>query len=100
MGGYRFDKYLTDERSARAGLSAMLLRPPAGGDAAELERAVARARSTARAVARARGLVNEPAGVMTPTRLAGIAAEWGQGAAAAGLNRQRSGAVRRSNDRG
>jgi leucyl aminopeptidase len=37
---------------------------------------VGRARSTSRAVARARDLVNEPAGVMTPTRLAETVAEW------------------------
>ncbi|HMF41906.1 MAG TPA: leucyl aminopeptidase, partial [Polyangia bacterium] len=40
----------------------------------------ARATSTARAVARARDLVNEPAGVMTPTALADTAAGWARSA--------------------
>jgi leucyl aminopeptidase len=76
LGGYRFDKYLTDERSRAPTLASLTLAPPAGSDGAELDRARTRARSTARAVARARDLVNEPAGVMTPTRLASTVSDW------------------------
>src|SRR5207237_768652 len=70
LGGYRFEKYLTDERSRPAGAAAFVLRPPGTVSAADAESAFARARSTARAVMRARDLVNEPAGTLTPSALA------------------------------
>ena len=80
LGGYRFDKYLTDERAQRAATTALILRPPAPVATAESEAAFARARATARAVARARDLVNEPAGTLTPTALAATAADWARDA--------------------
>jgi leucyl aminopeptidase len=76
LGGYRYDKYLTDERSRRPATVAFLVRPPGAVDAADGARAFERAASTAKAVARARDLVNEPAGIMTPTALAETAAGW------------------------
>jgi leucyl aminopeptidase len=87
LGAYRFDKYLTDERNRPAATGALTLIVPAGeGAAAEAAPALAQARSTARAVARARDLVNEPAGVMTPTRIAAVASEWAAAASAGGLS--------------
>jgi leucyl aminopeptidase len=80
LGAYRFDKYLTDERSRRTASTAFILRPPAAVAAADGERAVSRARTTVRAVSRARDLVNEPAGAMTPTALADTAAAWARDA--------------------
>jgi leucyl aminopeptidase len=74
LGVYRFEKYVTDERARQRTPATVLLRPPALDDT--LPAALTRARSTARAVARARDLVNEPAGYLTPTRLADTAAAW------------------------
>jgi leucyl aminopeptidase len=82
LGLYGFTKYLKGERAATPPLGALTLFAPAGLDAAAAG-AFARAASTAKAVARARDLVNEPAGAMTPTRLASTASEW---AGAAGLS--------------
>jgi leucyl aminopeptidase len=76
LGSYRFDKYVTDERSRRAPTTTFTVRPPGAVDADDANRAFARARATARAVARARDLVNEPAGTLTPTALADTAAGW------------------------
>jgi len=78
LGSYRFDKYLTDERSRRPAMTTFIVRPPS--DVADSERAFARARSTARAVSRARDLVNEPAGTLTPTALADTASAWARDA--------------------
>jgi leucyl aminopeptidase len=74
LGLYRFDKYLTGERRAPAPLSALTFFVP--GRLPDGEAALARARQTARAVARARDLVNEPAGQLTPSRLASQAEAW------------------------
>jgi leucyl aminopeptidase len=75
LGVYRFDKYLTGDRRNPVSLARLTLFPPTispdAGDAA-----VRRARRTAEAIARARDLVNEPAGHLTPTRLAQLAQEW------------------------
>jgi leucyl aminopeptidase len=76
VGSYRFDKYLTGDRAATPSVGTLALHPPTSLDATTEEAALARARSTARAVARARDLVNEPAGVMTPSRLAATVGEW------------------------
>ncbi len=76
LGTYRFDKYLTDERSRASALTALALYPPSALEAAAATAALARAATTSRAVARARDLVNEPAGVLTPTRIAAVAGEW------------------------
>ncbi|HXJ20960.1 MAG TPA: leucyl aminopeptidase [Polyangia bacterium] len=80
LGSYRFDRYLTGERAQPSALARVSLHPPVpleGGPAA-----IARAQVTARAVSRARDLVNEPAGYLTPTRIAAAAETW---ASAAGL---------------
>jgi leucyl aminopeptidase len=86
LGAYRFDKYLTDERSRPPSVNTLTLVVPVDGGSATETQALARARSTARAVARARDLVNEPAGVMTPTRIAALATEWGTAAQADNLS--------------
>jgi len=72
LGTYRFDRYLGPAKKTPATLDSFRLalgaEAPEGADAA-----LARARETARAVADARDLVNEPAGVLTPRKLAEIA---------------------------
>jgi leucyl aminopeptidase len=80
LGSYRFDKYLTDDRSRRPETTTFIIRPPGPVSAEDGDRAFARARSTARAVSRARDLVNEPAGAMTPTALADTASAWARDA--------------------
>ncbi len=81
LGLYQFAKYLTGDRAAPAALEVMTLLAPA--DAPATDAMLARASTTARAVARARDLVNEPAGALTPSRLAATAGEW---ATAAGVS--------------
>jgi leucyl aminopeptidase len=76
LGLYQFAKYLTGDRATPAALEALTLLVPAGADGPPTREALARAALTARAVARARDLVNEPAGALTPTRLAATAGEW------------------------
>jgi leucyl aminopeptidase len=83
LGLYGFTKYLKGERAVSAPLGAVTLFVAEALDGAAAAGAFARATSTAKAVARARDLVNEPAGALTPTRLASAASEW---AAAAGLS--------------
>jgi leucyl aminopeptidase len=78
LGAYRFDRYLTDDRRQTTALASFTLYPPETGDAAEIQGALARAKTAARAVSRARDLVNEPAGVMTPARLADLSTGWGR----------------------
>jgi leucyl aminopeptidase len=75
LGLYRFDKYLTGDRKTPVTLAAFTLHAPGVRQDAAAQ-ALSRARETARAAARARDLVNEPAGYLTPTRLAAIAEEW------------------------
>jgi leucyl aminopeptidase len=75
LGLYRFDKYLTGDRRTPVTLGTLTLLTPAG-PTTDGEAALARARNTARAVARARDLVNEPAGYLTPARLARQAEAW------------------------
>lgn len=75
LGGYKFDKYLADEkRTSGRGLAELLFGQAETGSS-EVRLAVARAERIAAAVARARDLVNEPAGVMTPTAMATAARE-------------------------
>jgi leucyl aminopeptidase len=76
LGSYRFDRYMTDERRQATLPATVRLFPPRPADAAEAVAALARARTATRAVARARDLVNEPAGVMTPTRIADLTGGW------------------------
>jgi leucyl aminopeptidase len=76
LGLYRFSKYLTGDRQPTTSLTALtLLVPSAVADAASPE-ALLRAQTTAAAVSRARDLVNEPAGYLTPSRLAETAEQW------------------------
>ncbi len=78
LGAYRFDKYLTGERAQPSSLAAITLYAP--GTVERGDEALDRARITARAVARARDLVNEPAGYLTPTRIAATADSWARDA--------------------
>jgi leucyl aminopeptidase len=78
LGLYRFDKYLTGDRRAPDDLASFRVFAPPGTAPEVADAALARARETARTVAAARDLVNEPAGYLTPTRLAGYAEEWGR----------------------
>jgi leucyl aminopeptidase len=74
LGRYRFDRYLSeDKRPARSLAATDLLLPAAPAEV--VGGAIGRGRRVADAVMRARDLVNEPAGVMTPTRLAAVARE-------------------------
>jgi leucyl aminopeptidase len=73
LGAYRFDRYLAeDSRPPRPTTSLQIVLP---ASTPEVTGAVARAQIVAAAVMRARDLVNEPAAVMTPTRLADVARE-------------------------
>lgn len=72
LGGYRFDKYLAEDKRTPPSLSQIDFVNFAGDEEA-LDAALERGRHTATAVARARDLVNEPAVAMTPTILAGVA---------------------------
>ena len=78
LGSYRFDRYLTDDRNRAPSLASLTLCAPSAVSPEVATPELERARITARAVARARDLVNEPAGVLTPTRLAALASEWAE----------------------
>src|SRR5205814_1176156 len=81
LGVYRFDRYLGAAKKTPTVLESF--RIALGAQAPEdAGAALARARETARAVADARNLVNEPAGFLTPRKLAEIAEKM---ASAAGL---------------
>jgi leucyl aminopeptidase len=69
LGTYRFDKYLSEEKRTPQALTEVeLLLGTAPSP--ELATAITRGERLAAATARARDLVNEPAGYLTPTRLA------------------------------
>jgi leucyl aminopeptidase len=70
LGLYRFDKYLGEDKREASALETIRLETSdhLAPDAAA--RAVARGARVAAAIAQARDLVNEPAGFLTPTRLA------------------------------
>jgi leucyl aminopeptidase len=80
LANYRFAKYFSDDRGRPTLPTALILCPPATVDGDQAAAALVRARSVSRAVARARDLVNEPAGVMTPSRIAAVAEDWARGA--------------------
>jgi leucyl aminopeptidase len=82
LGLYQFAKYITGDRATPPALEALTFVLSRGTDEDAARGALARAQLTARAVGRARDLVNEPAGTLTPTRLAAIAGEWARGAKA------------------
>src|SRR5215831_5198308 len=74
LGRYRFDKYLSaDRRQPDTLAEATFAIEKNGGRIDGLRRMVDRGKVVAAAVARARDLVNEPAGEMTPRRIAEIA---------------------------
>ncbi len=73
LGLYRFDKYLDASKRTPPSVQSLTLFASAGPADDAASAAVARAQETARAVGQARNLVNEPAGFMTPQRLAEIA---------------------------
>jgi leucyl aminopeptidase len=77
LAAYRFGRYKSDPKACR--LESIAVVHPAGGagagPAGEVGRGLDRGARVAAAVALARDLVNEPAGAMTPRRLAERAAE-------------------------
>ncbi|MBP7149355.1 MAG: leucyl aminopeptidase [Acidobacteria bacterium] len=79
LGGYRFDRYLTDPARRGEPVERVTLHV---ADEAAARRALQRARAVAAATALARDLVNEPAGALTP---ASFAAQARRHARAAGL---------------
>jgi leucyl aminopeptidase len=70
LGRYRFDRYLSAEDTRRPDLLETATIIGAGGVEGAFGRAVRRAEIVAAAVNRARDWVNEPAGTLTPRRLA------------------------------
>jgi leucyl aminopeptidase len=74
LGRYRFDRYLSEEGRRPDVLETATLAPLTPGSAESLQRAARRAEVVAAAVSHARDLVNEPAGEMTPRRMAEFAA--------------------------
>jgi leucyl aminopeptidase len=86
LGRYKFGKYLTAEEARRTDPVETFILAADGGAASEaFGRAVKRAQAVATAIGRARDMINEPAGVMTPTRVAELAKELAQKFAAQGL---------------
>jgi leucyl aminopeptidase len=73
LGLYRFDRYLDPSKRTTPSVQSLALASPAAlaDDAAAA--ALTRAQELARAIGQARNLVNEPAGYLTPQRLADIA---------------------------
>jgi leucyl aminopeptidase len=77
LGAYRFDKYLTGDKKKPVSVAEVKVVATADNvDAQRLEalkRGVQRGVEVATGVALARDLINEPAGEMTPTRMADVA---------------------------
>jgi leucyl aminopeptidase len=80
LGAYRFDRYRSEKDANRRPLNVLRLLLPKGADLPRSRAALALAREVAEAVCWARDLVNEPAGVMTPKRLAQEARDMAKGA--------------------
>jgi leucyl aminopeptidase len=80
LGLYQFTKYLTGERATPPALEELTIIASGPIERPATTAALERAQTTARAIARARDLVNEPAGSLTPTRLATTAGDWARGA--------------------
>jgi leucyl aminopeptidase len=72
LGTYRFDRYLSEDKRTPQSLTTVQLLLAGGPD---VTAALARGQRVAEAIMRARDLVNEPAAVMTPSRLATVARE-------------------------
>jgi leucyl aminopeptidase len=75
LGDYHFDKYLSADRQSQHSLRTSQLLLGEAAAASSTASSIARGQSTASAVMRARDLVNEPAAVMTPSRMADVARE-------------------------
>lgn len=75
LGAYRFEKYLASDKRSAATVTTVDLLVAESAISSSATIAVQRAERIAAAVARARDLVNEPAAVMTPRRLAEVAKE-------------------------
>ena len=76
LGRYKYDRYLTSDDAKRPDvLEGVVLAVGPEGDAQSFAAATRRGEIIAGAVARARDLVNEPAGDLTPRRLAAVAEE-------------------------
>ncbi len=73
LGAYRFDRYQADDQRKRPNVESVSIVLGAGQSEPHL--ALAQAEVVGNAVNRARDLVNEPAGVLTPTALADYARE-------------------------
>ena len=82
LGVYRFDKYLPEAKREPVSLGRVSVQTSDALGAEATAAALARGTRVAAAVACARDLVNEPAGMLTPSRLATLAVE---SARAAGL---------------
>jgi leucyl aminopeptidase len=75
LGSYKFDKYLTGDKKKPFSVEEFKI-VVAEGDSAKLtalEHGVQRGQRVAEGVALARDLINEPAGEMTPTKMAEVA---------------------------
>jgi leucyl aminopeptidase len=73
-GNYKFDKYLTGEKKRPKTVETATVLV-AGGEADTLKKAVRRGEIVAGAVQFAGDLINEPAGYLTPTKVAELATE-------------------------
>ena len=73
LGLYRFGNYLTNDDEGAKELAELLILEQDAGKVAELEKGVSQGRLIADAAIVARDMVNEPANIMTPTRMAEIA---------------------------
>jgi leucyl aminopeptidase len=73
LGLYRFDKYLDAAKRSPSSIQALSIFGSALATSEDGSTILARGQEIARAVSQARSLVNEPAGFMTPQRLADLA---------------------------
>jgi leucyl aminopeptidase len=73
LGLYRFKNYLTKNEDGAGELDELLIVEQESGKLGELEKGVEQGRLMAECAILARDMVNEPANVMTPTRMADIA---------------------------
>ncbi|MFH0900413.1 MAG: leucyl aminopeptidase [Pseudomonadota bacterium] len=74
LGRYRFDRYLSQDNKRPDNLAEVVFAIEGGFDSDTFESVVDRAHIIAESTARTRDMVNEPASVMTPRRLADEAA--------------------------
>ena len=73
LGLYRFDKYIDAAKRSPSSIQALSIFGSALATSEDGPAILTRGQETARAVSQARSLVNEPAGFMTPQRLAELA---------------------------